>query len=66
MTEFELGQVLSLKKAHPCGSSRWVVFRLGGDIGIKCLGCSRQLLVQRAALERRLTAISQSSEGAAL
>ena len=53
--EFRLGDVVRLKKAHPCGSDRWEVVRLGADIGLRCLGCERRVLVERGALERKLS-----------
>ena len=52
--ELALGDVLRLRKAHPCGSLEWEVFRLGADIGIKCRGCGRRLLLPRSVLERRV------------
>ena len=50
-----LGDEVRLKKAHPCGSDRWEVVRLGADIGLRCLGCERRVLVERGSLERRLS-----------
>jgi hypothetical protein len=52
--ELKLGDVVRLKKKHPCGSDEWQVVRLGADIGIKCLGCQRRVLLERSALERRI------------
>ena len=52
--ELALGDVLRLRKAHPCGSLDWEVFRLGADIGIKCRGCGRRLLLPRSVLRRRV------------
>jgi hypothetical protein len=43
-----------LRKAHPCGGDDWQVVRLGADIGLRCLTCSRRVLLERALLERRL------------
>jgi len=56
VTELRLGDVLRLKKKHPCGGYEWQVFRLGADIGIKCLACQRRVLLARPILERRITA----------
>ncbi|HVB10375.1 MAG TPA: DUF951 domain-containing protein [Bacillota bacterium] len=50
----QLGDVLKLKKPHPCGSNRWEVLRVGADIRLKCLGCGRLVLIGRADLERRI------------
>ena len=52
--ELNLGDVLRLRKAHPCGGLDWQVVRLGADIGLRCLTCNRRLLLERALLERRL------------
>jgi hypothetical protein len=49
-----LGDVVRLRRAHPCGGDSWLVDRLGADIGIRCETCGRHVLVERPALERRL------------
>jgi hypothetical protein len=54
--ELKLGDVVRLRKKHPCGSFDWIVVRLGADIGIKCLKCQRSLLIERSLLERRFKA----------
>ncbi|MGA3029909.1 MAG: DUF951 domain-containing protein [Candidatus Limnocylindrales bacterium] len=55
VVEFRLGDVVRLRRAHPCGSREWLVDRLGADIGLRCRGCDRHVLIERRALERRLT-----------
>lgn len=52
--EIKLGDVVRLKKKHPCGSYEWQVVRLGADIGIKCLKCRRRVLLERSVFERRV------------
>jgi len=52
--DLHLDEVVRLKKAHPCGSYQWKVVRLGADIGLRCLGCGRRILMERRILERRL------------
>jgi hypothetical protein len=54
--EFYLDDIVRLRKIHPCGSYEWRVVRLGADIGLKCLGCGRRILLPRSTLERRLKA----------
>ncbi len=54
--EIKLGDVVSLKKKHPCGSNEWQVVRLGADIGLKCLKCQRQVRLERSVFERRVRA----------
>ncbi len=51
---FLLGDVVSLRRAHPCGGREWLVDRLGADIGLRCTTCGRHVLLERRALERRL------------
>ena len=53
---FAVGDVVKLKKAHPCGGFDWTVVRLGADIGVKCQTCGRRVLLPRRELERRLKA----------
>lgn len=50
--EISLGDVVRLRKRHPCGSYEWQVVRLGADIGIRCRGCSRRVLLERRDFER--------------
>jgi len=49
-----LGDVVRLRRAHPCGGSTWLVDRLGADIGLRCQTCGRHVLLERRALEGRL------------
>ena len=60
--ELKLGDVIRLKKPHPCGSNEWVVVRLGADIGIKCLKCQHYVLLERPILERRIKGFSRVAE----
>jgi hypothetical protein len=55
-TEFWLGDVVRLRRPHPCGGTDWIVDRLGADIGLRCLRCGRHVLVERRRVERRLVA----------
>jgi hypothetical protein len=52
--EIVIGDVVRLRKPHPCGSFEWTVVRLGADIGLRCLGCNRKVLLPRRELEKRL------------
>jgi len=54
--ELRLGDVVRLRKPHPCGSYEWEVVRIGADIGIRCLKCQHRVLLERAVLERRVKA----------
>ena len=52
--ELFLDDIVLLRKPHPCGSAQWRVVRLGADIGLRCLGCDRKVLLPRSTLEKRL------------
>ena len=58
--EFQLGDILRLRKSHACGGYEWEVVRLGADIGIKCLKCRHVVLLERRALEKRVKGIQNS------
>ena len=49
-----MGDVVRLRKPHPCGGFEWEVVRLGADIGLRCRGCGRRVLLERRTLEKRL------------
>jgi hypothetical protein len=49
-----VGDVVRLRRTHPCGADTWLVDRLGADIGIRCRGCGRHVLLERRSLERRI------------
>jgi len=54
LPDLRLQDILMLRKPHPCGGNEWKVVRLGADIGLECLKCSRQVLLPRRELSRRL------------
>ncbi|HEY70371.1 MAG TPA: DUF951 domain-containing protein [Anaerolineae bacterium] len=54
LIDLQMDDVLRLRKPHPCGSTDWIVVRLGADIGLKCLGCGRRILMPRREVARRL------------
>lgn len=62
---FKIGEVLMLKKSHPCGSSIWTVERVGQEIGIRCSKCGHFVLIPRRTLEKSIKEI-KSSSGAGL
>jgi len=52
--EVRIGDVVRLKKKHPCGSDRWQVIRVGADVGLRCQKCQRRVLLERGVFERKL------------
>ena len=54
LPDIQLDDVIRLRKPHPCGSTDWIVVRIGADIGLKCLGCDRKILLPRREVVRRM------------
>ena len=52
--DIQLGDILQMKKAHPCGSAQWEVLRIGMDFRMKCLGCGHEIMVPRLKTEKNI------------
>lgn len=63
--EIRLGDVVRLRKPHPCGSDLWQVVRVGADIGLRCQGCQHRVLLPRSATERRIKEFVSRGDSAA-
>jgi len=59
--EVYVGDLVRMRKVHPCGCFEWRVVRIGADIGLKCQGCGRRVLLPRSTFERRLKAFVERS-----
>ena len=59
--DIKVGDILVMKKPHPCKSKEFEVLRIGVDFKIRCLGCSREVMVPRAKLEKNIKSVK--SEG---
>ena len=62
MATIAVGDIVRLRKRHPCGSDRWRVRRVGGDIGLACEGCGRRILMTRSELRRRARALIREGQ----
>ena len=63
IVRFSVGDTLIMRKPHPCGNNRFRVARAGSDVRIICLGCSRDVTVERLNLEKNIkTVISADAE----
>lgn len=49
---YEVGDIVKLKKKHPCGSFEWEILRVGADFRLKCLGCAHQVMIARKLVEK--------------
>ncbi|MCL4426038.1 MAG: DUF951 domain-containing protein [Firmicutes bacterium] len=54
---YEIGDVVKMKKPHPCGSYEWEITRTGIDFGLKCLGCGRRVMIPRVKFEKAIKSI---------
>ena len=54
MDKYEVGDIVRLKKQHPCGASRFDVLRVGMDFKIRCQGCGREIMLPRVKIERNI------------
>ncbi len=61
--DIQLGDLVQMKKPHPCGSLNWTVTRVGADIKIRCQGCGRVVMLDRAVFEKRLKKILRRQAG---
>ena len=55
---FSLGDILELKKPHPCGGRRFTVLRVGGEMRILCLGCGHDMVIDRIKLEKAVKSMT--------
>ena len=52
--EINIGDLVQMRKQHPCGGDTWRVVRVGAEIGIRCATCERKVLLPRSTFERRV------------
>lgn len=52
-----VGDILTMKKAHPCGEKRWLILRTGADIRMRCLHCGHEVMTPRFKVEKNIRAI---------
>ncbi|WP_031514311.1 DUF951 domain-containing protein [Desulfofalx alkaliphila] len=61
MNRYQVGDIVKMKKTHPCGGDLWEIMRTGVDIRIKCTTCKRVLLLPRPKFEKSLKAIIEQN-----
>lgn len=59
--DIKVGNIVRLKKKHPCGSAEWEVLRSGADFRLKCCGCGHQIMIARPVLEKNVRDIQSKS-----
>lgn len=60
---FEVGDMIRMKKPHPCGSHEWEILRVGADFRLKCAGCGHQIMVSRKLVEKNTRQITKKAQG---
>ena len=55
--DIQVGDVLEMKKSHPCGNHNWEVLRVGMDFKLRCLGCGREMMIARSKAEKSVKQI---------
>lgn len=64
IVRYELGDVVRLKKPHPCGADTWEIYRTGIDFGLKCRGCGHRVMIPRPKFEKAVRQRWPRGEGA--
>lgn len=62
VVKYNIGDIVQLKKKHPCGEDKWEVMRIGVDFKIKCLGCERVVWLPRRDFVKRVKKVIKSVE----
>jgi hypothetical protein len=60
--DIQLGDILIMKKAHPCGAKQWLVLRTGADFRLRCLGCGHELMIPRHKAEKNIRTVERKTE----
>ena len=60
--DIRIGDILTMKKAHPCGSREWEVLRVGADFRLRCLGCSHEVMGARSKFEKSIKQVKRNEE----
>ncbi len=60
--DVRIGDTLLMKKPHPCGSNKFAVLRIGADFRIKCIGCGREVMLERVKVEKNIKKIIRDEE----
>ena len=59
--QYEVGDIVKLKKKHPCGSFEWEILRVGADFRLKCVGCGHQVMLSRVLVEKNTKKIEKKA-----
>ncbi|MCI5586513.1 MAG: DUF951 domain-containing protein [Lachnospiraceae bacterium] len=60
--ELKVGDIIKMKKQHPCGTNEWELMRVGMDIRLKCKGCGHQVMLPRKQVEKAFRGFIEKSD----
>ncbi len=60
--DVRVGDILTMKKKHPCGSTTWQVLRIGADFKLRCTGCGHEIMSARSNIERNIKRIAREEK----
>lgn len=60
--KYKEGDIITLKKGHPCGENKWEILRTGADIKLKCLGCDREIWIKRLDFNKKIRKIKDGDK----
>lgn len=57
--DIQVGDILTMKKEHPCGSKQWEVLRTGADFRLRCCGCGHEVMGPRSKFEKKIRQVQR-------
>ena len=60
--DYQVGDIVKLKKPHPCGSQEWAVLRVGMDFKLRCMGCGHEVMLPRAKAEKNIRKVFRDGQ----
>ena len=60
--DIQVGDIVTMKKQHPCGEKRWQVLRIGADFKLRCLGCGHEVMGARSKFEKNIRSVERNGK----
>ena len=60
MIQLDAGDIIKMKKKHPCGSYEWQILKTGADIKLRCCGCAHEIILKRSLVEKNIKKIQKN------
>ena len=62
MMNYQVGDVVQMKKPHPCGTNEWEVLRVGADFKLRCIACKHLIMIPREKFEKSVKKVLRRAE----